>query len=34
MKGKKAMKTWFRLYAPLEAYFDKSWALPDFEKVK
>ena len=24
---------WFRLYAPLEAYFDKSWLLPDFEKV-
>jgi hypothetical protein len=30
-------KAWFailRLYAPLEAYFDKSWALPDIEKVK
>ena len=24
----------FRLYAPLEAYFDKSWPLPDIEKVK
>jgi hypothetical protein len=23
----------FRLYAPTEAFFDKSWALPDFEKV-
>jgi hypothetical protein len=30
-------QAWFaylRLYAPTEAYFDKSWALPDIEKVK
>jgi len=30
-------KGWFaycRLYAPTERYFDKSWPLPDFEKVK
>jgi hypothetical protein len=25
---------YFRFYAPTEAFFDKSWALPDFEKVK
>ena len=25
---------WFRLYAPLEPFFDKSWQLPDFELVK
>ena len=25
---------WFRLYAPLEPYFDKTWPLPDIEKVK
>jgi hypothetical protein len=30
----KAWFAWFRLYAPLEAYFDKSWPLPDIEKVK
>ncbi|MCA1455214.1 DUF1254 domain-containing protein [Bradyrhizobium sp. BRP22] len=24
---------WFRLYGPTEAFFDKSWRLPDFEKV-
>jgi hypothetical protein len=23
----------FRLYGPLEGYFDKSWPLPDIEKV-
>jgi hypothetical protein len=30
-------KAWFaafRFYAPLEPYFDKSWLLPDIEKVK
>ena len=30
-------KAWFaafRFYAPLEPYFDKSWPLPDIEKVK
>ena len=26
--------TAFRFYAPLEPYFDKSWPLPDIEKVK
>ncbi len=30
----KAWFTYFRLYGPLEAYFDKSWPLPDIEKVK
>lgn len=25
---------YFRLYALTERYFDKSWPLPDFEKVK
>lgn len=25
---------YFRLYAPTEAYFDRSWPLPDFEQVK
>lgn len=24
----------FRLYGPLEAYFDKSWPLPDIENAK
>jgi hypothetical protein len=31
-----AGRAWFaylRLYAPLEAYFDKSWPLPDIEQV-
>jgi hypothetical protein len=30
-------KSWFcyfRLYAPTEAYFNRTWTLPDFEKVK
>lgn len=26
--------TYFRLYAPLEPYFDRSWPLPDIELVK
>jgi hypothetical protein len=30
----KAWFTWFRLYGPLEAYFDRTWPLPDIEKVK
>ena len=30
----KAWFTYFRLYAPLEAYFDRTWLLPDIEKVK
>jgi hypothetical protein len=25
--------TYFRFYGPTEAFFDKSWALPDWEKV-
>jgi hypothetical protein len=25
--------TYFRFYQPTEAYFDRSWALPDFEQV-
>ena len=24
---------WFRFYGPTEAFFDKSWHLPDFEKI-
>jgi hypothetical protein len=30
----RAWFTWFRLYAPLEGYLDKTWPLPDIEKVK
>jgi hypothetical protein len=26
--------TYFRLYSPKQAYFDKSWQLPDLEEVK
>jgi hypothetical protein len=26
--------TYFRFYAPTEPFFDKSWTLPDIEKVK
>ena len=26
--------SYFRLFAPTEAYFDRSWPLPDIEKVK
>ncbi len=26
--------TYFRLYGPLEAYFDRGWVLPDIEEVK
>jgi hypothetical protein len=26
--------TYFRLYAPLEPYFDQSWSLPDIESVE
>jgi hypothetical protein len=25
--------TYFRLYGPLEGYFDATWPLPDIEKV-
>jgi hypothetical protein len=24
---------WFRFYSPTEAFFDKSWQLPDFERM-
>lgn len=30
----RAWFAWFRFYAPLEGYLDKTWALPDIEKVK
>lgn len=26
--------TYFRLYAPTEAYFDRSWQMPDFEQLR
>ena len=29
----RAWFAWFRLYAPLQAYFDRTWRLPDIEKV-
>jgi hypothetical protein len=24
---------WFRFYSPTEPFFDKTWQLPDFEKM-
>jgi hypothetical protein len=30
----RAWFAYFRLYAPTEAHFDRTWILPDFEKVK
>jgi hypothetical protein len=30
----RAWFTWFRLYAPLEPYFEKTWPLPDFERMR
>jgi hypothetical protein len=30
----RAWFTWFRLYAPLEPYFEKTWSLPDIERVE
>jgi hypothetical protein len=24
---------WFRIYGPTEPFFDRSWQLPDFEKM-
>jgi hypothetical protein len=30
----RAWFAWLRLYAPTEGYFDKTWPLPDIEKVK
>jgi hypothetical protein len=29
----RAWFAWFRLYAPLQPYFDRTWRLPDIEKV-
>jgi hypothetical protein len=26
--------TYFRFYGPKEAYFDKSWQLPDLEEIQ
>jgi hypothetical protein len=30
----KGFFVWFRAYTPTEAFFDKSWSLPDIEEVK
>ncbi len=30
----RAWFSYFRLYAPTETHFDRTWTLPDFEKVK
>ena len=30
----KGFFVWFRAYHPTEAFFDKTWVLPDFEQVK
>ena len=30
----RAWFAYFRLYAPTEAHFDRTWTLPDFEKIK
>jgi hypothetical protein len=30
----KAWFAYFRLYGPLQPYFDRSWKLPDIEEVK
>jgi hypothetical protein len=29
----RAWYVYLRLYGPLEAYYDRSWVLPDIEKV-
>jgi len=29
----KAWFCYFRLYAPAEAHFDRTWTLPDFETI-
>ncbi len=29
----RAWFAWFRLYAPLEPYLDRTWSLPDIERV-
>jgi hypothetical protein len=26
--------TYFRLYGPTQSYFDRSWVLPDIERVR
>ncbi len=26
--------SWFRLYGPLQPHFDRTWVLPDFERIK
>jgi hypothetical protein len=26
--------SYFRLYGPTQAYFDRSWVLPDIERVR
>ena len=30
----KGWLTYFRFYGPTEPFFDKSWALPDFEIIR
>ena len=30
----KAWFPYFRLYAPTEAHFNRTWVLPDFERLK
>jgi hypothetical protein len=30
----KGFFVWFRAYGPTEAFFDKSWALPDIDRVE
>jgi hypothetical protein len=30
----KGWSAYFRLYGPTEPYFNQSWVLPDFERVK
>ena len=32
--GSRPRTRYFRLYAPTEAYFDRSWPLTDIEKAK
>ena len=31
---KESWFSWFRLCGPLQPHFDRSWVLPDFEKIK
>ena len=30
----KGFFVWFRAYHPTEAFFDKTWVLPDIDRVK